>query len=67
MMTQTRNEGTTYESIEFKTTVKTLSIESKDRYDAVEICFEEYGDSMSFYLRQEHIRVLIDFLQKQLV
>ena len=56
-------EGTQYESIQLKGKKLQLYINSKDSDGEVEI----NDDNKSIYLSQDHLKTVIEFLQKQLV
>ena len=56
-------EGTQYESIQLKGKKLQLYILSKDSDGEVEI----NDDNKRIYLSQDHLKTVIEFLQKQLV
>lgn len=64
-----RNEGTSWESIDLKGKRETLSIESKDSHNDVEISLTDNGNNCNhcIYLNQEQLKIVISFLQKQVV
>lgn len=64
-----QNEGTSYESIDLEGKWETLSIESKDTQNDVEIEVRDDSNNCThhIYLNQEQLKIVISFLQKQVV
>lgn len=64
------NEGSDYESLEFKSRHSTLRVESKDHEGEIEFEMEDCDcDHMPHYvfLNQEQAKLLIAHLQKQII
>ena len=62
------SEGTEWQSLSFRGRWETLEVEHADKDGDVEFAMVDRGDRNTFtvYLNQDHIKLLIEHLQKQL-